>query len=139
MNKEAINNIFEKQKNYFQSGATIPVAFRIEQLKKLYKTVKKYESEISYMIKNVKKFSRKKRVHTPLSQFPSSSYKIAVPYGNTLIMSPWNYPFLLTFDPLVDAIATGNTVIIKPSAYSPATSKIVEKIISECFAPEYVT
>ena len=96
-------------------------------------------SEISYMIKNVKKFSRKKRVHTPLSQFPSSSYKIAVPYGNTLIMSPWNYPFLLTFDPLVDAIAAGNTVIIKPSAYSPATSKLVEKIISECFEPEYVT
>ena len=166
MTKEAINNIFEKQKNYFQSGATIPVAFRIEQLKKLYKTVKKYEpeinaalysdlgksgyegfmcetglvlSEISYMIKNVKKFSRKKRVHTPLAQFPSSSYKIAVPYGNTLIMSPWNYPFLLTFDPLVDAIAAGNTVIIKPSAYSPATSKLVEKIISECFEPEYVT
>ena len=166
MTKEAINNIFEKQKTYFQSGVTIPVAFRIEQLKKLYKAVKKYEteinnalytdlgkssyegfmcetglvlSEISYMLKNVKKFSRKKRVHTPLSQFPSSSYKIAVPYGNTLIMSPWNYPFLLTFDPLVDAIAAGNTVIIKPSAYSPATSKIVEKIISECFAPEYVT
>ena len=121
MNKEAINNIFEKQKTYFQSGATIPVSFRIEQLKKLYKTVKKYESEInaalfadlgkssyegfmcetglvlseiSYMIENVKKFSRKKRVHTPLAQFPSSSYKIAVPYGNTLIMSPWNYYFI---------------------------------------------
>ena len=166
MTKEAINNIFEKQKTYFQSGATIPVAFRIEQLKKLYKAVKKYEpeinealfadlgkssyegfmcetglvlSEISYMIKNVKKFSRKKRVPTPLAQFPSSSYKIAVPYGNTLIMSPWNYPFLLTFDPLVDAIAAGNTVIIKPSAYSPATSKLVEKIISECFEPDYVT
>ena len=95
-------------------------------------------TEISYMLKHTKKFAKKKNVRTPLAQFKSKSYKIPVPYGNTLIMSPWNYPFLLTIEPLADAISAGNTAIVKPSAYSPATSKIVEKIIKECFKPEYV-
>jgi aldehyde dehydrogenase (NAD+) len=90
------------------------------------------------MIKHTKKFAKRKTVSTPLAQFHSHSYKQPVPYGNTLIMSPWNYPFLLSLDPLANAIAAGNTAILKPSAYSPATGKIVEKIIGECFAPEYV-
>ena len=165
MNNEQINGILEKQRKYFQSGVTIPVKFRIEQLKKLYGTVKKYQneindalktdlgkshfegfmcesglvlSEISYMIKNTKKFAKAKTVATPITNFASHSFKQPVPYGNTLIMSPWNYPFLLTIDPLADAISAGNTAIVKPSAYSPATSKIIEKIITECFSPEYV-
>lgn len=165
MTSEQIRNLLEQQRKYYKSGVTIPAAFRIEQLKKLYETVKKYEveindaltvdlgksryegfmcesglvlSEISYMMRHVRKFSRRKTVHTPLAQFASHSFKQPVPYGNTLIMSPWNYPFLLTMDPLVDAIAAGNTAIVKPSAYSPATSKIVEKIIKECFLPQYV-
>lgn len=160
-----INQILEKQREFFRSGATIPVKFRVEMLKKLRDTVKKYEkeigealtadlgksdfegfmcevglvlSEISYMIRHTRKFAAKKRVYTPLAQFASSSYKKPSPYGNTLIMSPWNYPFLLTIDPLADAIAAGNTAIVKPSAYSPATSNIVAKIIKECFPPEYV-
>lgn len=160
-----INFLLEKQRKYYRSGATVPVKFRIEQLKKLYVTVKKYQTEIndalaedlgkshyegfmcesglvlteiSYMIKHVKKFAKRKTVATPLAQFHSHSYKQPVPYGNVLIMSPWNYPFLLTLDPLADAIAAGNTAIVKPSAYSPATSKIVEKIIKECFDSEYV-
>jgi len=95
-------------------------------------------SEISYMIRHTKRFSKRKTVYTPLAQFASHSYKQPVPYGNTLIMSPWNYPFLLAIDPLADCIAAGNTAILKPSAYSPATSKIIEKIITECFEPEYV-
>ena len=161
-----MNDLLAKQKAYYHTGVTIPVKFRIEQLNKLYNSIKNHESEInaalfadlgksnyesfmcetgmvlseiSHMLKHIKKYTRKKRVHTPLAQFPSSSHKIAVPYGNTLIMSPWNYPFLLTFDPLIDAIAAGNTAIVKPSAYSPATGKVVAKIISECFIPEYVT
>ena len=165
MTSEQIQNTLEKQRVYYRSGATIPVKFRIEQLKKLYATVKKYETEvndalksdlgkshyegfmcesglvlaeISYMIRHTKKFAKRKTVYTPLAQFASHSFKQPVPYGNTLIMSPWNYPFLLTIDPLADAIAAGNTAIVKPSAYSPATSKIIEKIITECFAPEYV-
>ncbi len=165
MTNEQILNLLNKQRQFYKSGATIPVKFRMEQLKKLYIAIKKYEneinialktdlgksnfegfmcecgmalSEISYMIKQVKRFARKKRVHTPLAQFASHSYKQPVPYGNTLIMSPWNYPFLLAVDPLADAIAAGNTAIVKPSAYSPATSNIVKKIIEECFEEEYV-
>ncbi|MBE6727353.1 MAG: aldehyde dehydrogenase [Ruminococcaceae bacterium] len=165
MTAQQIKELTEKQRKYYKSGATIPVKFRIEQLKKLYAAVKKYEneindalhtdlgkshyegymcesglalSEISYMIRNTKKFAKRKRVHTPLAQFPSHSFKQAVPYGNTLIMSPWNYPFLLTIDPLATAISAGNTAIVKPSAYSPATSEIVKRIIEECFSEEYV-
>ena len=165
MTSQQIQNLLQRQRAYYRSGATIPVKFRIEQLKKLYAAVKKYEtevndalkadlgkshyegfmcesglvlSEISYMIRHTKKFAKRKTVYTPLAQFASHSFKQPVPYGNTLIMSPWNYPFLLTIDPLADAIAAGNTAIIKPSAYSPATGKIIGKIISECFDPEYV-
>lgn len=165
MTNEQIKSILEKQKAYYNSGETVSVDFRIAQLKKLYGAVKKYESdinealktdlgkshyegfmcesglvlsEISYMIKHTKKFARPKTVYTPLAQFASHSFKQPTPYGNVLIMSPWNYPFLLTLDPLADAIAAGNTAIVKPSAYSPATSKIVEKIITECFDPQYV-
>lgn len=160
-----IEEILNKQRAYFHSGATLPIKFRITQLKKLYAAIKHYESEINaalkldlgksdfesfmcetglvlseinYMIRHVRRFSARRRVPTPLPQFASSSYIQPSPYGNVLIMSPWNYPFLLTMDPLVDAIAAGNTAIIKPSAYSPATSALVEKIIRECFEPNYV-
>lgn len=94
--------------------------------------------EIRYMIKKTPRFAKKKHVRTPLSQAVSSSYTLPSPYGVTLIMSPWNYPFMLTMDPLADAIAAGNTVIVKPSAYSPHTSKIIETIIHECFDEKYV-
>lgn len=160
-----IEEILEQQRAYFHSGATLPVSFRIENLKKLYTAVQKYEreigealtedlgksdfegfmcetglvlSELHYMIRHTRKFARERRVHTPLAQFTSRSYQKPTPYGNTLIMSPWNYPFLLTIDPLADAIAAGNTAIIKPSAYSPATSAVIKKLISECFDPRYV-
>ena len=165
MTSEQIIGLLEGQREYYKSGATIPVSFRKEQLKKLYATIKKYENEvndalktdlgkshyegfmcesglvlteISYMLRHVKKFAKRKTVRTPLAQFASHSFKQPVPYGNTLIMSPWNYPFLLTMDPLVDALAAGNTAIVKPSAYSPATSNIIAKIITECFDPKYV-
>ena len=160
-----INEILNAQRNYFYSGATIPVEFRIRMLKKLYKAVKEHEkeintalradlgksyyegfmcesglalTEISYMIKHVKKFSRERRVKTPLAQFASRSFVKPSPYGNVLIMSPWNYPFLLAIEPLTDAIAAGNTVVLKPSAYSPRTSDVIDKIVSECFPPHYV-
>ena len=165
MTNQEIESLLEKQRAYYKSGVTIPVKFRVAQLKKLYATVKKYQNEIndalradlgkshyegfmcesglvlteiSYMIGHTKRFAKRRSVPTPLAQFCSHSYKQPVPYGNTLIMSPWNYPFLLTLDPLADALAAGNTAIVKPSAYSPATSEIVEKIIKECFSPEYV-
>lgn len=165
MTSEEIQIILEKQRAFFNSGATISVDFRIAALRKLYAAICVHEdeihaaltadlgksnyegfmsesglalTEISYMIKHTRKLARSKTVHTPLAQFASHSFTQAVPYGNTLIMSPWNYPFLLTIDPLADAIAAGNTVVLKPSAYSPATSKIIATIVSECFPPEYV-
>lgn len=160
-----IEEILEKQRIYFRSGATLPVEFRIKALKKLYDAVKKYESdicdalasdlgksdfegfmcevglvlsELHYMIRHTHKFARERRVSTPLAQFAAKSYQKPTPYGNILIMSPWNYPFLLTLDPLADAIAAGNTAVVKPSAYSPATSAVIQKMISECFEPQYI-
>lgn len=166
MTGQEIAALLEKQRIYFRSGETLPVKFRIEQLKKLYSAINKYRyeigdalkrdlgksryegfmcevglalTEISYMLKHIKSLAKEKRVRTPLSQFHSKSFKVPTPYGNVLIISAWNYPFLLTIEPLIDAIAAGNTAILKPSAYSPETSRIVEKIIGECFPPEYVT
>lgn len=96
-------------------------------------------SELSYMIRHTPSYAKEKNVITPLAQFASRSYKKPSPYGVVLVMSPWNYPFLLTIDPLIDAIAAGNTVVLKPSAYSPNTSRVIETIICECFDPHYVT
>ena len=158
-------DLLARQKEFFQTGVTLSLAFRIAQLKKLRAAVIAHEeeiaealkedlgksafesymcetglalSEITYMVRHTKRFSKERRVKTPLAQFASRSYQKPSPYGNVLIMSPWNYPFLLTIDPLADAIAAGNTAVVKPSAYSPATSRVVEKIVSECFDPEYV-
>lgn len=160
-----IDEILDEQRKFFASGATLPVSFRIEMLKKLRDAVHRYEneiadalhadlgksefegfmcesglvqSEITYMIKHTRRFAREKTVPTPLTNFASRSYKKPSPMGNVLIMSPWNYPILLTLDPLADAIAAGNTAIVKPSAYSPATSTVIEKIVSECFDPKYI-
>ena len=163
MSKKSIEKLLADQRKYFQRGATLSVDFRIDMLKRLYRTVKKYEkeieaaltkdlgksefegfmceaglalTEISYLIRHTRRFAREKTVWTPLAQFASRSYQKPTPYGNTLIMSPWNYPFLLTIEPLAAAIAAGNTAIVKPSAYSPATSKIVEKVVRESFPEE---
>lgn len=165
MNIQNIDEILQSQKEFFQSGKTLPVSFRVDALKKLRESIKRHEdeiaealtkdlgksafegfmcetgltlTEITYMIKHTRKFAKEKRVRTPMAQFASRSYKKPSPYGNVLIMSPWNYPFLLTIDPLADAIAAGNTAIVKPSAYSPATSEIVRKIVEECFDQKYV-
>ncbi len=165
MTAQEMERLLEKQRKFYRSGATIPVAFRVEQLKKLRRAIQTFESEIvaallndlgksayeaymceiglalseiSHMIRNVKKWAAPRRVWTPLAQFPSRSYRQAVPRGCVLIMSPWNYPFLLTIGPLVDAIAAGDVAILKPSAYSPATSAVVAKLIAATFAPEYV-
>lgn len=166
MTPEQINRIITDQKKYYAEGHTLPVSARINALKKLYFAIKERESEIhaaikedlgkgafesymcevglslseiSYMIKHARRFSREHRVATPIAQYVSRSYVKPSPYGTVLIMSPWNYPFLLTIDPLADAIAAGNTVVLKPSAYSPATSAVIESIIKDCYPAEYVT
>ncbi len=73
-----------------------------------------------------------------MANFPAKSYSIREPYGVVLIMSPWNYPFLLCMQPLIGALAAGNCCIVKPSAYSPATSAIIKQILEEVFPAEYV-
>lgn len=166
MTETEIKQIVDTQRKFFNTGATLPIEKRIEALKKLKAAIIANEkeinqavhadlgksanesymceiglvlSEITYMIKHIKSFAREKAVYTPISQFHSRSYKKPSPYGVVLIISPWNYPFMLTFDPLVDAIAAGNTVVLKPSAYSPNTSRIIEKLVHACFAPELVS
>ena len=165
MNREEISAIVAKQRSFYNTGATLDVEFRVEALKKLRKAVEDYGeqiaaamkqdlgksatesymcetgmvlSEISYMIRHVRKYAREKTVMTPIVQFASRSYKKPCPYGVTLIMSPWNYPLLLTLDPLADAIAAGNTAVIKPSAYSPATTALMKELIESIFPREYV-
>ncbi len=165
MNETEIKDIVNKQRTYFQSGATLDVEKRIEALTRLKECIEKYEdqikaalnkdlgksafegymcevglvlSEISHMIKHVRSYAGEKRVPTPLTLFPANSYKKPSPYGVTLIMSPWNYPFLLTMDPLADALAAGNTAVVKPSAYSPCTSQLIATILGECFDSNYV-
>lgn len=165
MNENEIRDITEKQRAYFASGATREVKAREEALKKLRDCILKNEqninaalkkdlgkssaesymcetglvlSEISHMLKHVRSYAKEKTVPTSLAQFCSRSYKKASPRGTVLIMSPWNYPFLLTMDPLVDAIAAGNTAVIKPSAYSPHTGELIRRIIGECFETSYV-
>ncbi len=160
-----IKEILEKQKKYYRSGITLAVPFRIAMLKRLYAEIaarteeiegalkedlgkSSYESymceigmvlsEIRHMIRHTKKYAASRRVHTPLSQFAAVSYEKPVPYGNVLVMSPWNYPFLLTMDPLANALAAGNTVVLKPSAYAPSTGRVMQEIIGCCFPPEYV-
>ncbi len=162
---ERMDRLVDEQKKFFQSGATVPVAYRVAALKKLRAHIVEKEeeilaalkadlgksafesymceigmvlAEISFLTKNVKKLAKKRKVRTPFAQFPAKSYTLAQPYGNVLVMSPWNYPFLLTVGPMVDAMAAGNTVIVKPSAYSPNTSKWIANMIEECFPEEYV-
>ena len=165
MTFEEISVKVQKQRDFFATGATLDVKYRINALKKLRHAIIDNKekiaaaiksdlgksgdesfmceiglviSEISYMIKHTKKFAKDKTVATPITNFLSHSFVKSSPYGNVLIMSPWNYPFLLTLDPLADAIAAGNTAIVKPSAYSPETSKVIAEMISSCFNEEYV-
>lgn len=165
MTKDEIFNLKVLQEIFFQSGKTLDVRYRIEALRKLYSAVVKYQdelrealhtdlgkssfeadmceirltlSEISFMLKHVKKYSRTRKVRTNLANFAGPSMSFPSPYGNVLIMSPWNYPVLLTLEPLADALSAGNTAIIKTSAYSPRTSEVISRMIRETFHEEYV-
>ena len=94
--------------------------------------------ELDIMIKNLKKWSKPKRIPSSLINFPSKDYLIPEPYGNVLMISPWNYPFQLSLTPLIGAVAAGNTVVLKPSESAPNTSKIINEIIDTVFPEEWV-
>lgn len=160
-----IEMILSAQRTYYATGETLPLSFRHEALRALKASILRHEPEInealradlgkapvetymcetgmtlaelSYMDRHLDRWSRPRRALTPLAQFAADSYSVYDPYGVVLIMSPWNYPFMLTMEPLVGAIACGNCCVVKPSAYSPATSAVIQTILSECFPEKYV-
>ena len=159
-------DILQRQREFFVQGHTRSQEWRREILRNIQQGIEEYESqimaalqedlgksasesymcevgmvkeELKYMQKHLRRLMRRRHAPTPLAQFASASYMVPEPYGNVLVMSPWNYPFLLSMDPVIDAIAAGNTVILKPSAYSPATSQVMAELFEKYVAPEAVT
>lgn len=166
MTESEIRKLLERQRTFFSTGKTLPVSFRLRQLEKLKRSIQKNEpllrhalkkdlgksnmesymceigltlSELSWMQRHVRSLAKNRTVPTPLSQFAAHSYRSPIPYGTVLIMSPWNYPLLLTLEPLIDAIAAGNTVILKPSAYAPASLTMIKEIIETTFPADYIS
>ena len=165
MTEQEIKDILQQQNHFFSSGKTIPAEFRLKQLESLKEAMIRHEadlaaalkedlgksrmesymceigltlSELTWMQKHLRSLMRSKRVSTPADQFAAKSFRSPSPYGTVLIMSPWNYPVLLTLDPLIDAIAAGNTAVVKPSAYAPCTFDVMKTMIEECFPAHYV-
>jgi aldehyde dehydrogenase (NAD+) len=161
-----IGAILQKQREYFSTGVTRDINFRIEKLNILKKSIVKNEKlilealwtdlrksefeayateigitldEINFVIKHLKSWSKTKKVRTPLTHFLSSSYIYAEPYGVSLIISPWNYPFQLLIAPLIGSISAGNCAMLKPSENAIATTGIIIKIIEECFNEEFIS
>lgn len=161
-----VKKVLDKQRLFYETGKTKEMSYRIENLRLLYKAIKKHENdimkalktdlnkagfegyateigmvleEISFMLKHMEHLLRVKKIRTPLAQFPSVSKIYKEPYGNVLIIAPWNYPFLLSISPLVGAISCGNCAIVKPSNHSPATSSVIKRIIEDTFDEAYVT
>lgn len=166
MKEDVIIQQFQQQKRFFNSNKTKPIASRIKALERLRNTIIKYEEkiikalnqdlgksdfesytteinivleEISLHIKKLKKWSKPQRKGSPLIIFPSKSYIYTEPYGVVLIIGTWNYPFHLLFNPLVCALSAGNCAILKTAPYAPNTAVVLEKIIRESFAADYVT
>jgi len=154
------SDILQTQRSFFASGSTKDVYFRIETLKKMERWIRHHDNEIMealkidlnkppfeayatevgatldelrFAIKHIRKWSRKKYVISNLKNFPSSGKIYPEPFGVTLIMSPWNYPFMLTIIPVIAAVGAGNCAIVKPSAYSLATSSLIAKMCAEVF------
>ena len=161
-----VSEIVEKQRAYFDTDATKDLRFRRNALEKLLKALTANEAEIlaalradlnksdfegymtelgmvkeecRYSLKHIGKWMKPKKIISPLAQFPAKSFLMSEPYGVALIMSPWNYPVQLTLSPLIGAISAGNCAVVKPSAYSPATSQVIADLIADVFPPEYIT
>jgi aldehyde dehydrogenase (NAD+) len=161
----SVEQTFEQSKQYFKTHVTKDVKFRKQQLKSLSKSIKNHETEllealnadlaknkvesftteIGFVLKSIKlarkelkNWTKRKQVNTPLFMFPAKSYIMKEPYGTVLIIGPFNYPLQLVIEPLIGAIAAGNTAIIKPSEYTPHVTKVLRKIIEAVFNPEYV-
>ena len=165
MEKEQLDKLVEKQFNFFNSQKTKGIAFRKDALRKLKSALLANESElmqalwtdlhkssfetyahelgqvlreIDVQIRNLKRWSKPQKKRTPLALLPSRSRIFKEPYGNVLIISPWNYPLLLLIDPMIGAIAAGNTVVLKPSPYLKAFSAFIERLIRDTFPKKYI-
>ena len=165
MEREKIAALVAAQRDFFETGATLALSTRRMALSCLRDAIRAREDElaaalkadlgksktesymceiglvldeIGYQLKHLSRFAKAKRVRTPLTHFPAKSYVKPVPLGTVLVISPWNYPVLLSLGPLVDALAAGNTAVVKPSAYSPATSEVLSRLLGEVFEREYV-
>ncbi len=161
-----ISTLVANQHAYFRTGATLPVSARLEALDRLRRNICQmqpdiqaalqadlgkhpYESyfseigqvleELSHLRSHLRKWAKPRKVRTPMTLFPAKSRRYPQPYGVVLVMSPWNYPFMLSMSPVLGAIAAGNCVILKPSAYAPATSQVLFQLISSTFDPQFVT
>ena len=157
--------LIEKQRAFFNEGHTKKLEFRISMLQKLRSAIKSNESlfydamkkdmnkcpaevymtetgmvleEISFHLRHLSKWMKNKKVTTPIAQFPSKSFVSPEPYGVVLIMSPWNYPVLLSIGPLIGAISAGCTAVVKPSAYAEETSKAIAEVLKGAFSEEYI-
>lgn len=160
-----IIEIHSKQRDFFKTGTTLDIKFRKQMLKNFLAAMEKWESRISdalwtdlhksyeeaYLteisivkceirshIKNVSKWAKRRKTHSPLKLFPSRSYVVKEPLGCSLIVSPWNYPVQLLLNPLVGAISAGCTAVLKPSPYVPNVSKVIEEMICETFDEKYI-
>lgn len=161
-----IELIFSEQKKFFELGKSKNIDFRINELKKLKKIIQKNEEEIlqalkkdlgksnfeayatevgiiydeiNLHIKNIRKWAKREKRSSPIVHYPSKSYVYKEPYGVTLIIGPFNYPFQLVLAPLIGAISAGNTAIIKPSENTINTAKLLEKIINNNFDKGYIS
>ncbi len=164
-NEQKILDILKAQKEYFRTGETLEISFRKKMLGKFLQAMEKWEQkladalwadlhksyeeaylteisivkgEIANHKKHVRKWSRRRRKSSPLKLFPSRSYVVKEPLGTALIVSPWNYPVQLLLNPLVGAISSGCTAVLKPSPYVPTVSKVIEEMIQDTFDEKYI-
>ena len=160
-----IEKIVERQRKFFSTDRTKELRFRLEALNRLEMSIKEHEedinaalkkdlnkstfesymtevgmtlAELSYVKKNLPFWNMKNWKLSPLAQFHADSFTVSEPYGVVLVMSPWNYPFMLCMEPLIGAIAAGNCCVLKPSAYAPTVSKVVSVVIRDAFPGKYV-
>ena len=160
-----IHTLVARQRAFFRTGATLDLSFRLEALAKLDRALEEGEeellsalkadlnksagegyqcevgmlrAELSHVRRHLPRWVKPRPVRPSLAQFPGSCRVYREPYGMTLIMAPWNYPLLLSLEPLIGALAAGNCCLLKPSAYAPASSAVLQKLLSACFPPDYV-
>ncbi|BCG56924.1 aldehyde dehydrogenase [Paenibacillus sp. URB8-2] len=163
---ESYSWIFEKQQSYFTSGATQELSYRIDALRRLKGSIRAHErqllnalksdlnksefeaysteigivlEEIGFTLKHLRAWAKPRKVKTPITHWGSKGFIYSEPYGVSLILAPWNYPFQLAVAPLVGAIAAGNCAVLKPSELTPRTSETISEIIRASFQEEYVS